>query len=156
MGAGTRVRDLRKIKKLTQPQLAELVGVNQSTLSDIERGSGFSAEILMKLADHLDAPADYIMRGKSAAWPFQKIELSRVMALSAEDRTYVEGGLAAALRDVEKPTVKPADAPVTHPQQYPDRRGAKETRQRGAIPPIEDGGNEGIGSNRRIARRKGR
>jgi transcriptional regulator with XRE-family HTH domain len=61
---GERIRQLRKAKGLTQPVLAKAIGIDQSTLSDMERGAGFSAEILMKLCDELEATADFIMRGR--------------------------------------------------------------------------------------------
>jgi transcriptional regulator with XRE-family HTH domain len=102
MGAGQRVRSLRKAKEMTQPTLARLVGVNQSTLSDIENGSGFSAEILMKLAEHLESPAEYIMRGETAAWPFRRVSLERFLLLKPEDRSYVEGRLAALIEQFEQ------------------------------------------------------
>lgn len=57
------MRQLRKAKGLTQPVLAKAVGIDQSTLSDIERGAGFSAEILMRLAEELEATCEFIMRG---------------------------------------------------------------------------------------------
>lgn len=61
---GDRIRKLRKAKKMTQPVLAKLIGIDQSTLSDIERGAGFSAETLMRLADELETTAEFIMRGR--------------------------------------------------------------------------------------------
>jgi transcriptional regulator with XRE-family HTH domain len=108
--AGQRIRDLRKIKELTQPQLASAVGINQSTLSDIERGAGFSAEILMRLADELETPADFIMRGQSAAWPFSSVELARYLALDRDGRLYVEAKLEAAIESREETTTPPPRA----------------------------------------------
>lgn len=61
---GLRVKALRLQKKLTQVQLAELVGIDQSTLSDIERGGGLYANTLMSLCDALDTSPQFIMRGR--------------------------------------------------------------------------------------------
>lgn len=47
---GQRIRDLRKAKLLNQTQLAAAVGIDQSTVSDIEKGAGFSVDILDPLA----------------------------------------------------------------------------------------------------------
>jgi transcriptional regulator with XRE-family HTH domain len=62
---GGRIRTLRKERGLTQPELATAIGKDQSTISDIERGAGFSAETLMALCDALETTAEYVMRGKN-------------------------------------------------------------------------------------------
>lgn len=59
---GTRIREARKALGLRQEDLAAAVGIDQSTLSDIERDRyGFSAVALFKFADALNVSADYIM-----------------------------------------------------------------------------------------------
>ena len=51
---GKRIKELRKKRGLSQEQLAELVGIEQNTLSYIETGANFcSAETLEKLIDAL-------------------------------------------------------------------------------------------------------
>lgn len=61
---GERIMALRKAKKLNQTQLGEAVGLDQSTISDIEkRGAQFKAEVLLLLADTLGTTPHYIMRG---------------------------------------------------------------------------------------------
>lgn len=60
---GDRIRVRRKELKLTQPQLAAQVELDQSTISDIERGAGFSAHTLMRFARSLHTTPEYIMRG---------------------------------------------------------------------------------------------
>jgi transcriptional regulator with XRE-family HTH domain len=62
---GDRIKGLRKARKLTQVQLAPQLGIDQSTLSDIERGAGFSALILVGLRERLSSSAQFIMRGGS-------------------------------------------------------------------------------------------
>lgn len=84
---GERIRALRKGASLTQPELAKAIGISQSTLSDIENGAGFSAEILMGLADTLGAAPDFIMRGpKQAASPALKKALKDAETLNDEER----------------------------------------------------------------------
>ena len=47
--------NLRKARRLSQSQLAEMAGVDQATISKIERGTGynFTSDMLGKLADAL-------------------------------------------------------------------------------------------------------
>lgn len=63
---GKRLRELRKARKLTQPQVAEVTGVPQSTLSELERGeSQFpSSPVLSKLAAFYEVEPDWIVTGK--------------------------------------------------------------------------------------------
>lgn len=85
-GVGARIRQLRKAKGLTQPVLSKAVGIDQSTLSDIERGAGFSAEILMRLAEELDTTCEYIMRGQIAQTEGMRRARQAIGALSDEER----------------------------------------------------------------------
>lgn len=51
---GKRIKELRKIRHMSQEQLAELVDINQNALSYIETGENFfSAETLEKLINAL-------------------------------------------------------------------------------------------------------
>ena len=48
---GSRLRDLRKKKGLTQPQVSELIGVSVNTICKVENGKfDFGVDILNKLA----------------------------------------------------------------------------------------------------------
>lgn len=60
---GERIRDRRKALKLRQGDLAELIGVDQSTVSDIERGKGFGADVLMRLSNALRVEPQFVMNG---------------------------------------------------------------------------------------------
>ncbi len=52
------VARLRKLKKLSQQELADMIGVNKQTISNIERGERFvTGENLDRLAEALDANA---------------------------------------------------------------------------------------------------
>ncbi|MDQ0035898.1 transcriptional regulator with XRE-family HTH domain [Variovorax boronicumulans] len=61
---GERVRALREAKGIErQRDLGVMVGVDQSVISDIERGSGFKAHVLMALCEHLETTPEFIMTG---------------------------------------------------------------------------------------------
>ncbi len=52
---GARIKEIRKSKKLTQENLAEIVGMDIPNLSNIERGKKFvSAQTLSKIAKALE------------------------------------------------------------------------------------------------------
>lgn len=61
---GTRMRELRQQKKLTQTQVATLFGLRSSTISSYEAGTRApSYEVLMKYAAHFHTTTDYIICG---------------------------------------------------------------------------------------------
>lgn len=64
---GERIRDRRKALKLRQGDLAALVGLDQSTISDIERGQGFGADVLMRFCGALRADPYSIMNGNEGS-----------------------------------------------------------------------------------------
>ena len=59
---GQRVARLRKAKGITQGQLAELLGVSQSVVSDYERGElRLHAEVIVQLSSILGVSADELL-----------------------------------------------------------------------------------------------
>lgn len=68
---GNRVRDLRKGAGLTQVQLSKALGIDQSTLSDIERGQNdsFSGKVLLKMAEAFGRSPYFIVHGKDSDVP---------------------------------------------------------------------------------------
>ena len=57
-----RIRLMRVAQNLNQTQLAELVGITQPAMSDIEKGRRKpSIEVLEKLCDVLGCSADYLL-----------------------------------------------------------------------------------------------
>lgn len=57
-----KIKLLRSAQNLNQTQLAELVGITQPFLSDIEKGKRKpSIEVLQKLCDALGCSADYLL-----------------------------------------------------------------------------------------------
>ena len=59
---GTRIQEIRKAKKLTQEQLAEMVDLSPSYISAVERGAKTpKLETLIELANTLGASADDLL-----------------------------------------------------------------------------------------------
>ena len=75
---GERIRDRRKEKGLRQSDLAESAGIDQSTISDIEKhNADFSARNLMKIAEALEVTPEWVMRGTKVS----EIEELEVIAI---------------------------------------------------------------------------
>lgn len=110
---GERVRQLRKERGFTrQGDLAKLVGVDQSVISDIENGAGFKAEVLIGLCKALDTTAEFLMLGQAAA----SKEEAAILAIFR--KTNDEGRIAmlAMAQGVQKTYPRPAVVPTDHPQ----------------------------------------
>jgi transcriptional regulator with XRE-family HTH domain len=68
---GKRVRELRKAGGFTQQQLADLIGVTRSAISQIESGltKGVKPDHLLGLAHHLNVGVDILVNGKATGRP---------------------------------------------------------------------------------------
>lgn len=63
---GRRVSNLRKVRNLTQDELAKRLNVNKGHISRIERGvSSCSLESLINLAIELHTSTDYLLTGQN-------------------------------------------------------------------------------------------
>ena len=61
---GKRIAMLRKYHKLTQAQLAELIGSTSKHISEIERGvTGISIDTQVLLGEQLHCSLDYLIKG---------------------------------------------------------------------------------------------
>lgn len=83
---GSRIRDRRKELGLNQVELAARIGVNQSTISDIENGASFEAATLMKLSKALALSPTQIMTGENDALRLSAKEVAVVMAMRTPDQ----------------------------------------------------------------------
>ena len=61
-----RIRKYRKLKKLSQGQLADKLGIKTSTYSQMEREGNVSADMVLKIADVLDVDPALIFLGVDA------------------------------------------------------------------------------------------
>ena len=59
---GQTIRDLRKLKKMSQSELAKVVGVSQTTVTAWETGKAEpSSSAISSLADYFDVTTDYLL-----------------------------------------------------------------------------------------------
>lgn len=76
MTFGEKIRKLRKEKKLSQAELAKVIGMNANHLSRLERGVGLpSAEILKGLAVALEVSVDYLLSDEDTQGPVAEVKI---------------------------------------------------------------------------------
>lgn len=112
MGVGERIKELRAQHKMTQTELAKMVGLSYIQIGRYEtQKSNPSSDVLQKLAAALDTTADYLMNGsqdevvatqltdKELLKQFKEVEL-----LDAEDKHLIKTFIDAFLtkRQVQK------------------------------------------------------
>ena len=61
MTTGTKIRYCRLKKKLSQEELAQLVGVSQVTIGNWEQGKSIKHEFIKKLANTLSVSIDFLL-----------------------------------------------------------------------------------------------
>lgn len=67
---GERLRQQRKLRCLTQEQLAERLDISIKHYSEAERGlTGMSVENLIKVSEELQISLDYLIKGISIDYP---------------------------------------------------------------------------------------
>ena len=60
---GKRIREARKLKNMTQAKLAEIIGITDVYISEIERGNKMpSIPLFIAIVEALDISADYLLR----------------------------------------------------------------------------------------------
>jgi transcriptional regulator with XRE-family HTH domain len=60
---GSRIREVRKSKHLSQDALAEIINISPSHMSDIENGKkNISLDIFMRITEALQVSADWLLR----------------------------------------------------------------------------------------------
>ncbi|WP_293889764.1 helix-turn-helix transcriptional regulator [Flavobacterium sp.] len=61
MTTGTKIRHFREKKRLSQEELAHLVGVSQVTIGNWEQGKSIRHEFIRKLATALEVSTDFLL-----------------------------------------------------------------------------------------------
>ena len=78
---GKRISEQRKLKKLKQDKLAEMIGITNVHMSEIERGNKAPGmETFIKIVNILDVPADLFLRYEvNSAKPYVLNEITEKM-----------------------------------------------------------------------------
>lgn len=96
---GNKLRELRKERNLTQKQLAELIGVQNSIISFYEVGDRIpSPEVIIKLARVLHVSSDYLLG-------LEKQESVDISGLSESDKGLIRS-LVYSLREKNENRIK--------------------------------------------------
>lgn len=61
MTTGTKIRQFREKKRLSQEDLAHIVGVSQVTIGNWEQGKSIKHEFIRKLANALEVSTDFLL-----------------------------------------------------------------------------------------------
>lgn len=82
MSISLRIKDLRKDKKLTQKEFSDIIGVDNSQLSKIERGQLHpTIEQIMEISSNFNISTDYLIKG---------IEQSNINSVNEPSIEYVK------------------------------------------------------------------
>ncbi len=96
--SGKRIRKLRKVKGLSQNQLAEMIGVHVKTIGKAERGIiGLSVDNLLVIAEYFNTTVDFLISGKEEYDSDEKINVL-IKKLNAEQKEAVYGILENILK----------------------------------------------------------
>ena len=77
---GTRLKRARKLKHITQRELADLLGVEQSAISNYETNFRLpAASSLMEIANHLDVSVAYLLGGEADIDTFDSMPASNLV-----------------------------------------------------------------------------
>lgn len=112
MGIGERIKDLRTKKKLTQSDLAKLVGLSYIQVGRYEtEKSNPSSDVLQKIAQALDTTNDFLMNGATHEMASSQLtdkellnQFKAVEKLSPEDKHLIKTFIDAFLtkRQIQK------------------------------------------------------
>src|SRR6476620_6538543 len=61
MTTGTKIRHFREKKRMSQEELAHMVGVSQVTIGNWEQGKSIKHEFIKKLANALEVSTDFLL-----------------------------------------------------------------------------------------------
>lgn len=101
---GTRLRECRKAKKLSQSELARILSTNHSVIGKYERDDVRpSIDVVKRLAEELGTTVAYLIGEAESDELFKDPEMLRrlkeINALPPKEREYILYNLDAVLRD---------------------------------------------------------
>ena len=98
-GLGSRIADLRTRKGILQKDLADQAGISVSFLSEVENDRRTpGAEVLLRVADALEASLDYLLRGEAERSEPRPLTIPASLQEAAEEQQWTYGATAALLR----------------------------------------------------------
>lgn len=96
---GRRVAQLREARSWTQKQLASEADLSSTFISEIEHDKrNVSSEVLLRLADALDASLDYLLRGEEITREREPDVFPPALSAAAEEQGWSFVDAQAALR----------------------------------------------------------
>ena len=121
MGIGSRLREAREARGLTQRELARQVGVTGAAIANYEAGTSHPKEqVLYRLLDALGVDANYLFQDccRSGGWgltPAELLHLARLRALDSRGREAVEAALSHEYRRAsgQPSSGQPSSRPLT-------------------------------------------
>jgi transcriptional regulator with XRE-family HTH domain len=100
---GKRIREARMEKHYTQQQLAELAGIGQMYLGELERGTKMpSLKSFIRIIETLDVSADYVLRDELSSgehYIYDEIT-QKLKGLSPQQRKAASEILDAYIRNI--------------------------------------------------------
>lgn len=102
MMTGQRIRDLRKEKRLSQTELADVVHVSQQTITAWENDKAEpSSSAIAALADYFDVTTDYLLGRDEQNDKGNNIDLSGISKLGTEEKIFSYEGKEIPKKDLE-------------------------------------------------------
>lgn len=96
---GQRVRKYRKAHKLSQEELAELVGISTTHMSHIETGNTkLSLPVCVALADALQIQTDDLLRSQPPVSTAARQALASILEGCSEEETRIIADVVSALK----------------------------------------------------------
>ncbi len=73
---GKRIRQIRESNKLTQEEMAEILGVNPNAARAYERGEyGISKDVMARIRQHFHVSIDYLLFGAGNDWEYLLLQI---------------------------------------------------------------------------------
>lgn len=112
MGLGSRIRELRKSKHLTQEQLGKILNVSKASISGYENETREpDNKSLIKLAEYFNVTLDYLLgTNQTPKWATKKDTIDLKDFLEANEGSMTYGG--EDLTEEEKQQVRVAMATI--------------------------------------------
>jgi transcriptional regulator with XRE-family HTH domain len=104
MTVGTKIKQLRENKKMSQRELAQKIGIEQTTLGSIESGNTKKVDfqLMHKICNEFEVDFDYFIDGKTQENNVKKAEYSNIGCTNGTINLVPEGILENIIKRIEK------------------------------------------------------